>query len=473
MPASRRITLQRAHLELRRRGSLVGRLNLDDGVSIQQVLDEAPNDHISVHGHGNNVTVVGGPHGDSAAQREESLLRELEDQQRQLNDRIRDLSSHRDTDRGGSMEHALASSRDLWSAAIPPSDRDTYLESVLADRVRDGSLSGGRHDVALAAIALEGLQRGAELVLESSRDSRRFDPYPMGSHRRSGLGGLSLRAPTEADGPPVAIPSPPHPVRMAVPVFAVDGSRTTLAEETAYIPDINIYALKISDGDTRTFGVPAPVGRMPIVNAKLIAYWRYQMTHPNGVYQGWLSIRRTPRFAASNGPNKHQCKGDVLLVASLVCLTAGRLCYSPTVGEAAQPVHAIKSCSDLAHLPTHGTEAYDRATVMATNIVHFHNLAAHGEKFESISQILDYNFHSRFGLLKTRLQESGVVSARSDVVGNATDLKGVILPMFLALDTLLPDDVWRSYGLLGKVDIAQSERPSLNNNIRLYQETTY
>jgi hypothetical protein len=110
---------------------------------------------------------------------------------------------------------------------------------------------------------------------------------------------------------------------------------------------------------------------------------------------------------------------------------------------------------------------------MATNIVHFHNLAVPDEKFLSVSQIMDYNFHSRFGLLKTRLQESGVVSARSDVVGNANDLKGVILPMFLALDTLLPDDVWRSYGLLGKVDIAQSERPSLNNNIRLYQETTH
>lgn len=477
MPASRRIALHRAHLELRRRRALVGRLDLNGGVSIQQVLDEAPEDPVSVHGHGNNITIVGslGHQRNGGGQHEEgSVLRELQDQQREIEDRIRDLTSNGASDRGGSMEHSLASSRARWSAAIPSGDRDTYLESVLGDRVRDSSLGGGREDIALAAIALDSLQHGAELALGSARDGRRFEPYEGGSRRRSGLGGLSLLAPSRADGVPITIPPPPYPVGMVLPVFMVDDTKTTLSNETQHIPNITIYSLVIADGatngDTRTFGVPAPVGRTPVICAKLLTFWRYQMTHPCGVYQGWLSIRRTPRFSSSNGPLKLQCQADVLLLAAFVCCTAGRLCYSATVGEAAQPVHAIKSCADLIHIPTHGEQAYDWATVMAANIVRYHNLGATGEKIESVGQILDYKLHARFGLLKSRLQESGIVSARSDVVGNASDLRGVLLPMFLALDTLLPDDIWRCTCLSDKVDIARSERPSLNSNIRLYQE---
>jgi len=484
MPPSRRIKLQRARIELQRRGALIGRLNLNDGVSIQQILDEAPEDPVSVYGHGNEINIIRSPGGDlrgSEAEREQALLRDLQDQQRQLEQRLRDFSARRGSDRdgssgrvsgpGGSTGHPLASSRDRWSAAIPPSDRDSYLDMVLGSGAPDSSSGGRREDIALAAIAFESLENVAGMVVEGVLD------------RRSSLGGSGLRAPNAADGLASSIASAPHTVRMVLPVFRIDGIKTTLHDETAHIRNIIIYVLEIADGDTdgdtRTFGVPfrlgerSPEGRMAVVFAKLIVFWRYQMTHPDGMYQGWMRIRLHPNFARNNGPYKKRCKADMMFLAALVCYTAGRLCYLDLVGDAAQPVRAMKSCAQLLHAPNFGAYAYDLSTVMGTNLVRFHNLANEDEKIEDVSSILDFDVHERFGLLKSRLQQNGIVSSRSDVVGNSTDLKGILLPMFLAVDTLLPDHTWRSTCQLRKVDIAEDERSSFDDNIRLFEENKH
>lgn len=431
--------MQRAALEIIRRRSAVGRLDLNN-VSVQQLLDEVPNDSFTINGHGNNITFTN-PNAnhhdyDTEAEIEDFLDRRLDDLEMEEDDLLEDL------------DRVTASLRDTRGSGMAL------------------GTSGRTEEVAIAAI-----------LADSLRDSRRYAPYASASGGRGGgrdgRRGRTRRGATGADGLAVHLPSPPVPVRMVEPVMDLDRGVDSVGIEVNHLTPLAVYTMSIADGDpgqTRLVGTLNPTGRMVLVHGKLLTFWRYQMTHPNGVYKGWQSIRRAPRFARSAGPLRNKCMGDVLLLAAMVCFAAGRSSYLETVGEAAQPANAIRCCSDLLRIPNVGGDSYDRALVMATNIFRHHNLGEGGEQIDSVNQIMDYQLYNRFNHLKTALTVDGVVSARSDVVGNATDLHGVILPMFLAIDTLLPDAAWRFECQSTKVDVAATERASFNNNIRLYME---
>ena len=247
-------------------------------------------------------------------------------------------------------------------------------------------------------------------------------------------------------------------------------THTSLADETDHITDLEVYNIVHADGDDNFFAVVGGAGSDVIT--KLLEIWHFHTTDPDGLYCVWQSVLVDTRFASGAGPLRNRMKADQLLFAAILCYSAARgPIMGRTVGESCIPLNRYKSCSDLRRIPTTGTEAYDRALAMAATIVKRYLLDDPNDQLE-IDAIMDKDIYSSLhNNYQYSLRTFGIVSPNSTTVGNPIDLRGVILPMFMALDSVLPDSIWRSICLHQNVLAPDEEiTEHVENNVRIHHD---
>jgi hypothetical protein len=258
-----------------------------------------------------------------------------------------------------------------------------------------------------------------------------------------------------------------HPMAAAV---LAPSNANSLCPETNHLPNIRFFDIQYLDNQVRTLGVIDGSGTETI--GKLLKLWHYQVAGTNGLYRSWHRVLDDPRFAAMFGPLKNSFRSDLLLAAALLAYAAGRgPNNNRTVGDACIPMNSRKTCARLLLGAIGGPESYDRALVMAATIVHHNNLP--NREYEiTIDDIMDYDIYTPFNNRhRSKLHSSGIVSAESQSVGNGTDLQaGVFLPMFLFLDTLLPDHEWRGLCPINQVNVTPSQHLIIENNVRIHSE---
>lgn len=286
-------------------------------------------------------------------------------------------------------------------------------------------------------------------------------PYPR---RRSGGGGAAPpRGPHARNerltsrGVPPTMPDPDM----------VDSGFDSLSA-TVHLLDQTVYDLNHDDGSTAYVAVLHGTYHKTV--GKLLKLWHHHVVSPDGLYRVWNVLLEDPRFASSAGPLAGRKRSDMVCLASAICYAVGRSSTLAIVGDCV-PANANKTCNSLLNLREGGQAAYDRAYTTAATIVEAHPLTNDTDTI-TIEDIMVYDLYTRFqNVHLADLNNKGIISHHSTIVGNAADLQDtVLLPMFLALDSLYPDNVWRSNCLLSKVNVPPLELPSIQDNIRLYNE---
>jgi hypothetical protein len=241
-----------------------------------------------------------------------------------------------------------------------------------------------------------------------------------------------------------------------------------LCTETEHITDLHYFRIKHPNGDERIVAAIRGEGKDFI--GQLIKLWHYHMTDHNGLYAVWNSILDDPRFSASRGPLGNRMRSEVLGLAARICHAVGRGPTLTDVGECSMATNMHKKCSSLRDLRFDGTGALDRALTMAGTIVQYH-LPFHRADHFSVDDIIEYDVHRQFTKLLPGLETRGIISHRSDAVGNPNDLEGaVLLPTFRAIDALLPDHQWRNCCAEDNVNIKRNERHLIELNDRIYHQ---
>lgn len=286
-------------------------------------------------------------------------------------------------------------------------------------------------------------------------------PYPR--RRPGGRGPAPPRGPHSRNE---RLTSRGVPLTMPAPDMVENGYSSISA--TVHLLDQTVYDLTHEDGSVAYVAVLD--GTFHETVGKLMKLWHHHVVAPDGLYRVWNGLLQDPRFASSAGPLAGRKQSDMVCLASAICNAVGRSNTLAIVGECV-PTNANKTCNSLLNLREGGQDAYDRAFATAATIVEAHPLTDDTDNI-TIDEIMKYDLYTRFQNVHVRdLNNNGVISHHSTVVGNAADIQDtVLLPMFLALDSLYPDNVWRSNCLVGKVNVPPLELPSIQDNIRLCDE---
>jgi hypothetical protein len=348
-------------------------------------------------------------------------------------------------------------------------------------RVRSGSLSvqdfldglGANDGVVVLGnnnrVVVNGVDFGGDLheedVLEDPLEDRRA--YVI---RRRGAAPYHpspapIRGPRAANvrlTDPLVITPEPAP-RMTLTNF------DSLCEETNHLASrLRVYDLDHVDGVTAYVAVLDGVGHQTV--GKLIQLWHKHATAPDGLYRTWNRMLADPRFAASAGPLSLRKRSDMTCLAASASFNAGRGHGLARVGDCI-PTNAIRKCSSLLSLREGAVDSYDRALATAATIVEAHQLAGCDDHL-SIDEIMEYDIYTRFqNVHLSHLTSRGIISHNSHAVGSANDLQdAVLLPMFLALDSLYPANIWRRNCLVRNINVPPIERAQIDSNTRLHDE---
>lgn len=328
-------------------------------------------------------------------------------------------------------------------------------EEVFDDRYYS---SGEEDDATLDAAAF---------LLRVLRDGGGGGPH-RGRGGRSSRLGAGAPYPPPARRPPTFLTSTGPPRIVPRAQMTRVHAMTDLCTETNHIPDLQFFSIQHPNGDQKIVAVIRGEGKYFI--GQLTKLWNYHMTDRNGLYAVWNRILDDPRFAASRGPLMNRMRAELLGLAARISHAAGRGPTLTDVGECSLATNSHKKCSTFRALRCDGTGAYDRALTMAGSIVQYHLPTRPGDQF-SVDDIMQYDIYGPFVNSLRDLENRGIISPRSDAVGNPNDLQGaVLLPMFRALDALIPDHQWRNVCAEANVNIKRDERHLIDFNDRIYNE---
>lgn len=290
------------------------------------------------------------------------------------------------------------------------------------------------------------------------RDDRRDAPYPV-PERRPRRPRLPFVEKLSSDESLRPLMEAPFLREVAVPV---DG----FSEETEYIERsgrLHCHALTFADGH-RCLMATAGDGGASL--ACLLLSLFYQTTTENcGVYKTWLSMMDDPRFSSFSGPLTNRMRMEILVCASTVCFIMARGPHAMT-GSGCFPSSSLARCVDFSR-SMYDRGQYDRAYAMAATIANYLNFEKEEDQITA-EQIMQYDLNSAFSKrLLPRLKRHGIFSHSSGAVGSDRDIEGINLPLFLFLDALFPDSLWRGHCSRHLVRVPDRQLASIERNVTL------
>jgi len=215
------------------------------------------------------------------------------------------------------------------------------------------------------------------------------------------------------------------------------------------------------NGETRPYPLYVLDNHAPSFAAHLLDHYNTFVYDPRGYVNCLTRLWNHPDFNTGAGPIQTMAIADTTAAAALICCQ-----YA--AGAGMQPSYTQRSLSQWA---MSNTLFYERASVMAANIVANHNLPAFGPIPQlRVETIMNYNLYSRLVQLRNKLSLNGVVSENGNGVVSPTDItQAMYLPLFLFFDTFLRAPQWR--GCVNTTQLWVGEPQEVNrvmNNIRLY-----
>ena len=135
-----------------------------------------------------------------------------------------------------------------------------------------------------------------------------------------------------------------------------------------------------------------------------------------------------------------------------------------------------RSCKKLLNFKKGVEEArnrYHRAELLAANVVNSYNTVDESTQIKSVGDLLSYSATDSINHLKSRLMAHGVWSMEYfegiDKKIQKDDVEGIFYPVFLLMDSLLKDELWR--GCLPtteeKLKITEAQYAQIHSNTRL------
>lgn len=248
-----------------------------------------------------------------------------------------------------------------------------------------------------------------------------------------------------------------HEVAMPVAGFS---------EETEFIErsgHLHCHLLTFADGERCLM---ATAGDGGVRLASLLLSLFYQTTTENcGVYKTWLAMMDDPRFSSYSGPLTNRMRMEILVCASSVCFIMARGPHALT-GSGCFPSNSLSRCVDFAR-STYDRGQFDRAYAMAATIANYLPFDKVEDQITA-RQIMEYDLNSAFSnKLLPRLKRHGIFSHNSGAVGSDRDIEGINLPLFLFLDALFPDPLWRGHCARHLVRVPDRQLDSIERNVSL------
>lgn len=313
----------------------------------------------------------------------------------------------------------------------------------------------------------------------TGHDGRRDMPYPPPHH---GYG--PRRPPTDRGGRrDMPYPPPPRPRRppLVEKLSSDDSLRTIMenprlrrvavpiagfSEETRYIErrgNLHCHVLTFPDGHRCLMATAGEGGS--VLSGKLLTHFYKATTENSGVYKTWLAMMDDPRFSSFSGPLTNRMRMEILVCASSVCFIYARGPHAMT-GSGCFPSSSLARCIDFAS-SAYDVGQYDRAYAMAATIANNLNFERPEDQITA-EQIMQYDLHCAFSnRLLPRLKRHGIFSHSSGVIGSDRDMEGTNLPLFLFLDTLFPDPLWRGHCAKHLVRVPPGQVELIERNVTL------
>ena len=181
----------------------------------------------------------------------------------------------------------------------------------------------------------------------------------------------------------------------------------------------------------------------------------------NGPCQKMLEVSTEDGFAKDRGPLSQRLKSVIVLVAAI-------LCQRIVIPQNAVGTRATKRLKEMANPRSHCDRdimAFERIKILALTIANWTN--SKDERLEfTANDILSKNIERSMIDLKKQLKRGGIVGMGPCTTQYSHIMDRVPLHFFLALDTLLPDHVWRNLVPVEMMDLTEEEYMMVISNTR-------
>ena len=181
----------------------------------------------------------------------------------------------------------------------------------------------------------------------------------------------------------------------------------------------------------------------------------------NGPCQKMLEVSTEDGFAKDRGPLSQRLKSIIVLVAAI-------LCQRIVIPQNAVGTRATKRLKEMANPRSHCDRdimAFERIKILALTIANWIN--SKDERLEfTANDILSKNIERSMMDLKKQLKRGGIVGMGPCTTQYSHIMDRVPLHFFLALDTLLPDHVWRNLVPVEMMDLTEEEYMMVISNTR-------
>lgn len=241
--------------------------------------------------------------------------------------------------------------------------------------------------------------------------------------------------------------------------------RGGFAVETVYLERdrmLRCHEITFADGKTRLMATVDGFGRD--FAAQLLSLFHRAITDEEGLYLHRVKMMDDPRFAPFAGPLTSRLKKELVMCAAYICFIFGKGPYAFT-GSGCFPTDKKPSCADFATCAYRPVEQYSRALSMATTIAMYFNVEDPVHQY-TVEDIMSYNIHRGIQKeeLSSRLKAHGIFSCYHESAGSIRDVGTTILPLFLFIDSLLPDEFWRGQCAADQVRVTRREMEQIQSN---------
>ena len=225
---------------------------------------------------------------------------------------------------------------------------------------------------------------------------------------------------------------------------------------------LRCHEITFADGKIRLMATPGVAGKN--FAAKLLGLFHRMLSNEDqGLYHHRLMMLDDARFAPFAGALTNRLKKELVMCAAYIAFVFGRGPYAFT-GIGCFPTNEKPSCADFATYRYKAEEQYARALSMAATIATYFNVEEPMHQY-TVEDIMSYNIYRGIKEeLNSRLKPQGIFSRFHESAGSIRDVGTTILPLFLFMDSLLPDELWRGQCATDQVRVRPGEMDLIRSN---------